>query len=98
MLREGAAHLAVGIELVANEVFAGASAQVRRGRRHEPLDVVFVGVNQEPHEGLLVVRFVGNVGQHQDALSGGLSRERAEVDQPNGESGEQGEAESVFHL
>jgi hypothetical protein len=41
---------------------------VGRGCRDDSLDVVFVGIDQKPHEGFLVIGLVGDIRQHEHPL------------------------------
>ena len=46
-------------------------------RRDEAFDIESIGVHEEPDHGHLVVRFVRDVGHHNDALALGVRSTRA---------------------
>ena len=88
MLQQIPAHLAVGIHLAADQIFARLVAQPGGGGGHQSFHLILVGIDEKPDHGFLVVRFVGNVGEHQDALSVGGNRAGQD-----GEEREQGQFE-----
>ncbi len=57
------AYLAIGVQVAADQVFACLVAKACGGGGDDPLDIVLVRIDQETHERLLVIRFVGDVGQ-----------------------------------
>jgi hypothetical protein len=68
VFQEILAHLAAGIQLAADQVFAGFASQPGGGGGNQSFHLILVGLDEEPHHGFFVVRLVGNVGENQDAL------------------------------
>ena len=61
-------HLGVGVDHRQDDVRLDLVAHPGGGRRHQPFEVELVGVDEEADHRHLVVRLVGDVGQHEQAL------------------------------
>jgi hypothetical protein len=64
MFREVRLHLRVGIDATMEKVFASALLEVGGGCGDQALDIELIRINEKADERLLVVRFIGEIGEN----------------------------------